>query len=161
MSRCKFCGGQIDWIWSQERGGYVKVDAEPVFVDLSGGEVTFITDEGGILRGRLAPATGDHTGQDVAFLPTIAVDIPTIPKTRPKNKRRRRDGVKKPRTEFGVECKIFMAETGMTVRELAQASGVKENTLVAAMVGKTPGHDLVPVVKGYMEKHRGGKEAAV
>lgn len=46
MSRCKFCGGQIDWIWSQERGGYVKVDAEPVFVDLSGGEVTFITDEG-------------------------------------------------------------------------------------------------------------------
>ena len=29
------------------------------------------------------------------------------------------------------------------------------------MVGKTPGHDLVPVVKGYMEKHRGGKEAAV
>lgn len=69
--------------------------------------------------------------------------------------------MKKPRTEFGVECKIFMAETGMIVRELAQASGVKENTLVAAMVGKTPGHDLVPVVKGYMEKHRGGKEAAV
>ena len=69
--------------------------------------------------------------------------------------------MKKPRTEFGVECKIFMAETGMTVRELAQASGVNENSLVAAMVGKTPGHDLVPVVKGYMEKHRGGKEAAV
>ena len=20
MSRCKFCGAQIDWIWSQERG---------------------------------------------------------------------------------------------------------------------------------------------
>ena len=38
----------------------------------------------------------------------------------------------------------------MTVRELAQASGVKENTLVAAMVGETPGHDLVPVVKGYI-----------
>ena len=69
MSRCKFCGAQIDWIWSQERGGYVKVDAEPVFVDLSGGEVTFITDEGGILQGRLAPATGDYIGQDVAFLP--------------------------------------------------------------------------------------------
>lgn len=69
MSRCKFCGAQIDWIWSPERGGYVKVDAEPVFVDLSGGEVTFITDEGGILRGRLAPDTGDHTGQAVAFLP--------------------------------------------------------------------------------------------
>lgn len=68
MSRCKFCGAQIDWIWSQERGGYVKVDAEPVFVDLSGGEATFITDEGGILQGRLAPDTGDHTGQDVAFL---------------------------------------------------------------------------------------------
>ena len=62
MSRCKFCGAQIDWIWSQERGGYVKVDAEPVFVDLSGGEATFITDEGGILQGRLAPDTGDHTG---------------------------------------------------------------------------------------------------
>ena len=46
----------------------MKVDAEPVFVDLSGGEATFITDEGGILQGRLAPDTGDHTGQDVAFL---------------------------------------------------------------------------------------------
>lgn len=70
--------------------------------------------------------------------------------------------MKKPRTEFGVECKIFMAETGMTTRELALASGVKENTLVAAMVGRTPGHDLVPVVRGYMEQHRGsGKEAAV
>lgn len=162
MSRCKFCGAQIGWIWSRERGGYVKVDAEPVFVDLSGGEATFITDEGGILQGRLAPDTGDHTARMWLFSPTVAVDIPTIPKTRPKNKRRGRDRVKKPRTEFGVECKIFMAETGMTVRELAQASGVKENTLVAAMVGKTPGHDLVPVVKGYMEKHRGdGKEAAV
>ena len=53
------------------------------------------------------------------------------------------------------------ARTSEEALELAQASGVKENTLVAAMVGKTPGHDLVPVVKGYMEKHRGGKEAAV
>ena len=69
MSLCKFCGAKIDWIWSQECGGYVKVDSEPVFLDLSGGEVTFITDEGGILQGRLAPATGDHTGHDVAFLP--------------------------------------------------------------------------------------------
>ena len=69
VSRCKFCGALIDWIWSQERGGYVKVDAEPVFVNLSDGEVTFITNEGGILQGRLAPDTGDHTGQDVAFIP--------------------------------------------------------------------------------------------
>lgn len=65
----------VQVLWSPNRldmepgaRGYVKVDAEPVFVDLSGGEATFITDEGGILQGRLAPDTGDHTGQDVAFL---------------------------------------------------------------------------------------------
>lgn len=58
-------------------------------------------------------------------------------------------------------CKIFMAETGMTVRELARPLASRRTPLLRPMVGKTPGHDLVPVVKGYMEKHRGGKEAAV
>lgn len=69
MSRCRVCGAQIDWIWSHERGRLIVVDAEPVFVDLSGGEVAFVTDEGGILQGRLATATDDHIGHDVAFLP--------------------------------------------------------------------------------------------
>lgn len=84
MSRCKFCEAQIDWIWSQERGGYVCVDAEPVFVDLSGGEVTFITDEGGMLRGRLAPATGGHAGHDVAFLPHKCCGYPNYTKNKTK-----------------------------------------------------------------------------
>lgn len=69
VARCKFCGQPIDWIYSQEEQKNIPVDEEPVFVDLSGGEVKFITDEGGILWGRLARQSALSPGVDVAFLP--------------------------------------------------------------------------------------------
>lgn len=68
MARCKFCGKPIEWVYCQERGKKIPVDEEPVFVDLSGGAVEFITDEGGILQGRLAKQDDPPPGADVAFL---------------------------------------------------------------------------------------------
>lgn len=69
MARCKFCGNDIDWIYCPAKGKSIPVEAEPVFVDLSGGEVEFVTDEGGTLYGRLTRQTTLSADVDVAFLP--------------------------------------------------------------------------------------------
>ena len=34
----------------------------------------------------------------------------------------------KPKTDFGIEVRLFTAQTGMTVKELAERSGVKYTT---------------------------------
>lgn len=36
----------------------------------------------------------------------------------------------KPKTDFGIEVRLFTAQTGMTVKELAERSGVKYTTLI-------------------------------
>ena len=59
MSRCRYCGKPIDWIYHQGKGKDVPVDEEPVFVDLSGGQVEFITDEGVSIFGRCLLYTSD------------------------------------------------------------------------------------------------------
>lgn len=69
MARCRYCGRPIDWIYHREKGKDVPVDEEPVFVDLSGGQVEFITDEGVSILGRLARQDAPSPGVDVAFLP--------------------------------------------------------------------------------------------
>lgn len=58
--------------------------------------------------------------------------------------------VKRRKTEFGIEVMTFTAETGISIKELAARSGVKYVTLLEAMVGKSPGHELVPIVRMYM-----------
>ncbi|RKI66946.1 hypothetical protein D7V91_11400 [bacterium 1xD42-67] len=67
--------------------------------------------------------------------------------------------MKKPKSEFGTKVSIFLAETGMTAEELAAGAKVKRTTLVAAMAGRTPGHDLVPAVDAYIDSYY-RKEAA-
>lgn len=61
--------------------------------------------------------------------------------------------MKKKKTEFGTKVSIFLAETGMTAEELATGANVKRTTLMAAMTGKTPGHDLVPAVCAYIDSY--------
>ena len=36
----------------------------------------------------------------------------------------------KPKTDFGIEVRLFTAQTGMTVKELAERSGVKYLSLI-------------------------------
>ena len=62
--------------------------------------------------------------------------------------------MKKQKTQFGTEVSNFLAETGMTAEELAAGAEVKRTTLVAAMTGKTPGHDLIPAVRSFMDGYR-------
>ena len=69
MARCRYCGRPIDWIYHQGKGKDVPVDEEPVFVDLSGGQVEFISDEGAVLWGRLAAQEKPSADVDVAFIP--------------------------------------------------------------------------------------------
>lgn len=51
MRLCKFCGREIDWIFTQEQKDR-PVDPEPVFVIEGEGRDHFITDDGTIIVGR-------------------------------------------------------------------------------------------------------------
>lgn len=64
----------------------------------------------------------------------------------------------KPKTDFGIEVRVFTAQTGMTVKELAEASGVKYTTLVETTTGRCAGHQLIPIVRNYMKNYQ-AKEA--
>lgn len=59
--------------------------------------------------------------------------------------------IRKPKTDFGIEVRVFTAQNGMTVKELAERSGVKYTTLVETTTGRCAGHQLIPVVREFME----------
>lgn len=65
----------------------------------------------------------------------------------------------KPKTEFGIEVRLFTAQTGMTVKELANCAGVKYSTLVEATTGRCAGHKLIPIVREYIKKYQRETEA--
>lgn len=57
---------------------------------------------------------------------------------------------RKAKTEFGIEVRVFTAQTGMTVKELAEKAGVKYTTLVETTTGRCAGHQLIPTVRHFM-----------
>ena len=59
------------------------------------------------------------------------------------------------KTEWGIKVKIFTQRYGMTLRALADASGVKYNTLLQVNIGKTPGEKaaIVEKVEAFMEEY--------
>lgn len=61
--------------------------------------------------------------------------------------------MRKPKTEFGVEIKEFAARTGMTLRELAEMSGVKYTTLLDTSTGRSVGRELIPAVRKFMAEY--------
>ena len=63
----------------------------------------------------------------------------------------------KPKTDFGIEVRVFTAQTGMTIKTLAELAGVKYTTLVETTTGRCAGHQLIPVVREFMENYQ--KEA--
>lgn len=63
----------------------------------------------------------------------------------------------KPKTDFGIEVRVFTAQTGMTIKTLAELAGVKYTTLVETTTGRCTGHQLIPVVREFMENYQ--KEA--
>lgn len=60
----------------------------------------------------------------------------------------------KPKTDFGIEVRVFTAQTGMTAKELAERAGVKYTTLVETTTGRCAGHQLIPVVREFMQNYR-------
>lgn len=60
----------------------------------------------------------------------------------------------KPKTDFGIEVRVFTAQTGMTVKELAEAAGVKYTTLVETTTGRCAGHQLIPTVRSFMADYQ-------
>ena len=57
---------------------------------------------------------------------------------------------RKAKTEFGIEVRVFTAQTGMTVKERAEKAGVKYTTLVETTTGRCAGHQLIPTVRRFM-----------
>lgn len=60
----------------------------------------------------------------------------------------------KPKTDFGIEVRVFTAQTGMTIKELACNSGVKYTTLLETTTGRCTGHKLIPAVRRYMSDYQ-------
>ena len=60
----------------------------------------------------------------------------------------------KPKTDFGIEVRVFTAQTGMTIKELAEAVGVKYATLIEAGTGRCAGHEVIHAVRRFMEEYR-------
>lgn len=61
--------------------------------------------------------------------------------------------MRKPKTKFGLEVKLFTAKTGMTLKQLADNSGVKYTTLLEATTGRSKGYELIPKVQRYMNEY--------
>jgi len=65
----------------------------------------------------------------------------------------RKPNVVKPKTDFGIEVRVFTAKHGMTIKELANLSGVKYKSLIAATTGQLAGHELIPTVHEFMDHY--------
>ena len=68
---------------------------------------------------------------------------------------------RKAKTEFGIEVRVFTAQTGMTVKELAETAGVKYTTLVETTTGRCAGHQLIPTVRRFMATYPQTEAGAV
>lgn len=70
-------------------------------------------------------------------------------------------GRRLPKTDFGIEVRVFTAQEGMTIKELADKADVKYTTLLETTTGRCAGHDLIPVVRDFMQRYqqRAQKEA--
>ena len=68
---------------------------------------------------------------------------------------------RKAKTEFGIEVRVFTAQTGMTVKELAEKAGVKYTTLVETTTGRCAGHQLIPTVRRFMATYPQTESGAV
>ena len=68
---------------------------------------------------------------------------------------------RKAKTEFGLEVRVFTAQTGMTVKELAEKAGVKYTTLVETTTGRCAGHQLIPTVRRFMATYPQTEAGAV
>ena len=67
---------------------------------------------------------------------------------------------RKAKTEFGIEVRVFTAQTGMTVKELAEKAGVKYTTLETT-TGRCAGHQLIPTVRRFMATYPQTEAGAV
>lgn len=68
---------------------------------------------------------------------------------------------RKAKTEFGIEVRVFTAQMGMTVKELAEKAGVKYTTLVETTTGRCAGHQLIPTVRRFMATYPQTEAGAV
>ena len=63
-----------------------------------------------------------------------------------------------PKNEFGIALGTFCDKYGLSVSFVAEAAGVKRSTMLAAGIGRTAGHELVPKVYAYMAEYEASRQ---
>jgi len=64
---------------------------------------------------------------------------------------------RRPKTVFGLEVRTFTGKYGITIKQLAAEAGVQYSTLVDTTTGRCAGHDLIPIVRNFMNEHEDSK----
>ena len=66
--------------------------------------------------------------------------------------------MRKAKTDFGIELRVFTAQTGLNMKEIAERAGVKYTTLVETTTGRCAGHELIPIVRRFMATYEPPRE---
>lgn len=66
--------------------------------------------------------------------------------------------MRKAKTDFGIEVRVFTAQTGLNMKEIAEQAGVKYTTLVETTTGRCAGHELIPIVRKFMATYEPPRE---
>lgn len=57
------------------------------------------------------------------------------------------------KTEWGLSLKMFTQRYGITLKQVAAAAEVPYPTLLQVIIGKTPGHSVVPKVDAFVAEY--------
>ena len=63
-----------------------------------------------------------------------------------------------PLTEWGIKLTNFKLRYSITIKEIAEASGVKVTVLRQVMIGKIPGYIIIDKVEKFMEEYEAANE---
>ena len=63
------------------------------------------------------------------------------------------------KTEWGLKVKLFCNKHGITIKEIAEATGVKASVVYATSVNRTAGYEVIKTVDAYMEQYEAAQQA--
>lgn len=69
--------------------------------------------------------------------------------------------MRKKKTDFGIEVRVFTAQTGLNMKEIAEKAGVKYTTLVETTTGRCAGRELIPIVRKFMATYQPPREGDI
>jgi transcriptional regulator with XRE-family HTH domain len=65
-----------------------------------------------------------------------------------------------PKSPWGLKVKMFSQQYGLTLKDIAERSGVKVSVLYQVQIGKTPGREIIPKVDAFIAAHESSNRPA-